>query len=86
MNETNNTRQNGRPPEDRPAILSKTLRFLTAGGLTLAIAVVQEALKSSPDWSLIATLVAGILVGIGGGAYGRVVAQGPLTSILPRGR
>jgi len=71
---------------DKAAILSKTLRFLTAGGLTLAIAVAQEALKPSPDWSLIATLVAGILVGIGGGAYGRVVAQGPLTSILPPSR
>ena len=66
--------------------LKLILTILTAGGLTLAIAVIQEALKPSPDWSLIATLVAGILVGIGGGAYGRVVAQGPLTSILPQGR
>ena len=86
MSDTNNTQQNDGPPQDRPAILSKTISFLTAGGLTLAIAVVQEALKPSPDWSLIATLVAGILVGVGGGAYGRVVAQGPLTSILPQGR
>ena len=70
----------------KAAIFSKTLRFLTAGGLTLAVAVVQEALKSSPDWSLIATMAAGILVGIGGGAYGRVVAQGPVTSILPQAR
>lgn len=66
------------------AVLSKTLRFLTAGGLTLAVAVIHEALKPSPDWNLIATLVAGILVGIGGGAYGRIVAQGPVTSILPQ--
>lgn len=70
----------------KAAIFSKTLRFLTAGGLTLAVAVVQEALKSDPDWGLIATMAAGILVGIGGGAYGRVVAQGPVTSILPQAR
>lgn len=68
-----------------PAILSKTLRFLTAGGLTLAIAVVQEVIKASPDWTLVCTMVAGILVGIGGGAYGRVVAQGPVTSLAAPG-
>ncbi len=66
----------------KPAILSTTLRFLTAGGLTLAVAVWQEVAKAQTDWSLVATLAAGILVGIGGGAYGRVVAQGPINSII----
>src|SRR5262245_27666001 len=73
----------GRPREtsmsqsnDKAAILSKTLHFLTAGGLALALAIVQEITKPHPDWGVIATTVAGILVGIGGGAYGRVVAQG----------
>ncbi|MDZ4760284.1 MAG: hypothetical protein SGJ21_04365 [Alphaproteobacteria bacterium] len=66
----------------KAAILSKTMRFLTAGGLTLAIAVAQEATKSEPDWGLIATMLTGILVGIGGGAYGRCVAKGPVTSVL----
>jgi len=69
---------------NKAAILSKTLHFLTAGGLTLALAVVQEITKPHPDWGVIATTIAGILVGIGGGAYGRVVAQGPVTSILPK--
>lgn len=68
----------------KAAVLSKTIRFLTAGGLALAIAVVQEALKPAPDWNLVATMLAGILIGIGGGAYGRVVAQGPVTSVLPQ--
>lgn len=66
----------------KPAILSTTLRFLTAGGLTLAVAVWQEISKSDTDWSLVATLAAGILVGIGGGAYGRVLAKGPITSLI----
>ena len=66
----------------KPAILSTSLRFLTAGGLTLALAVWQEIVKADTDWSLVATLAAGILVGIGGGAYGRVVAQGPINSII----
>jgi hypothetical protein len=70
----------------KAAIFSKTLRFLTAGGLTLAIAVVQEAFKPNPDWALVATMAAGLLVGIGGGAYGRIVAQGPVTSVLPQSR
>ena len=52
----------------KPAILSTSLRFLTAGGLTLALAVWQEIVKADTDWSLVATLAAGILVGIGGGA------------------
>lgn len=68
----------------KPAILSTSLRFLTAGGLTLAVAVWQEIAKLDTDWSLVATLVAGILVGIGGGAYGRVVAKGPITSIISK--
>ena len=71
---------------NKAAIVSKTLRFLAAGGLTLGIAVVQEILKPSPDWNIVLTMAAGILVGIGGGAYGRVVAQGPVTSILPQQR
>jgi hypothetical protein len=68
----------------KAAVLSKT-QFLTAGGLTLAISVLQEVMKPDRHWSLIATMVAGILVGIGGGVYGRINAQGPITSVLPRG-
>lgn len=66
----------------KPAILSTTLRFLTAGGLTLALAVWQEIAKAETDWSLVTTLIAGIVVGIGGGAYGRVKAKTPITSII----
>ncbi len=69
---------------NKAAILSTTLRFLTAGGLTLGIAVLQEIAKPDRDWSIIATMVAGIVVGIGGGAYGRVKAEGPITSVLPK--
>jgi hypothetical protein len=69
---------------DKAAILSNTMRFLTAGGLALAVAVVQELVKPDRDWALIATTVAGILVGIGGGVYGRISAQGPISSILPK--
>ena len=69
---------------NKAAILSTTLRFLTAGGLTLGIAVLQEIVKPDRDWSIIATMVAGIVVGIGGGAYGRVKAEGPITSVLPK--
>lgn len=68
----------------KAAILSTTLRFLTAGGLTLGIAVLQEIAKPDRDWSIIATMVAGIVVGIGGGVYGRVKADGPITSVLPK--
>ena len=68
----------------KAAVLSKTIQFLTAGGLTLAISVLQEVMKPDRDWSLIATMVAGILVGIGGGVYGRINAQGPITSVLPQ--
>lgn len=64
----------------KAAVLSKTVQFLTAGGLTLAIAVVQEVLESDRDW----TMVAGLVIGIGGGAYGCIVAQEPLTSVLPK--
>lgn len=66
----------------KPAILSTTLRFLTAGGLTLAISVYQEVAKDQTDWSLVSTMVAGIMLGIGGGAYGRVVARGPIGSLI----
>lgn len=70
----------------KPAIMSKTIQFLTAGGLAMAIAVIQEIAKPDTDWNLVATMVAGLLVGIGGGAYGRVKASGPLTSIVtPKG-
>lgn len=69
---------------NKAAILSTTLRFLAAGGLTLGIAVLQEIAKPDRDWSIIATMVAGIVVGIGGGAYGRVKAEGPITSVLPK--
>jgi hypothetical protein len=69
---------------DKAAILSSLMRFLTAGGLTLAIAVAQEVAKPDRDWTLIATMAAGLLVGIGGGAYGRINAQGPISSILPK--
>ncbi len=68
----------------KAAILSTTLRFLTAGGLALGIAVLQEIMKPDRDWSIIATTLAGIVVGIGGGAYGRVKAEGPITSVLPK--
>ncbi len=69
---------------DKPAILSGTIRFLTAGGLTLALALAQEIAKPDRDWAMIATMAAGILVGIGGGAYGRITACGPTRSILPK--
>lgn len=69
---------------DTPAILSKTLRFLTAGGLTLAVAIWQEVAKAQTDWSLVATMAAGLIVGVGGGAYGRIVARGPITSLTSR--
>ncbi len=39
----------------KAAVLSRTMQFLTAGGLTLAIAVVQEVLKPDRDWAMIAT-------------------------------
>jgi len=64
-----------------PAIVSKTLRFLTAGGLTMAVAIWQEVAKADTDWSLVATMAAGLIVGVGGGAYGRIVARGPITSL-----
>ena len=74
------------PQRAKPAILSKTLQFLAAGGITLIGGILQEALKPNPDWGVIASMVAGALIGIGGGAYGRIVAQGPLTSIVrPQG-
>lgn len=66
-----------------PAVMSKTLRFLAAGGMAMAAALVQEALRPHPDWVHAATILAGLALGVGGGAYGRVVAQGPITSILP---
>jgi len=69
---------------EKAAIFSDTLRFLTAGGLTLAIAVAQEVAKPDRDWAMIATMLAGIVVGIGGGAYGRVKADAPITSVLPK--
>lgn len=69
---------------DKAAILSTTMRFLTAGGLPLALAVAQELAKPDRDWTIIATMAAGMLVGIGGGAYARVNAQGPISSILPK--
>lgn len=68
----------------KAAILSSTMRFLKAGGLTLAIVVAQEVAKPDRNWTLIATMAAGLLVGIGGGAYGRINAQGPISSILPK--
>lgn len=66
----------------KPAILSKTLQFLAAGGITIFSAILQEVLKPHPDWGVVATMVAGALIGIGGGAYGRIVAQGPVTSLV----
>lgn len=64
----------------KPAAKSKTIQFLAAGGLTMIAAVVQEGLKAQPDWSLVSTMVAGIILSVAGGAYGRAVAQGPLGS------
>lgn len=69
---------------EKAAIFSDTLRVLTAGGLTLAIAVAQEVAKPDRDWAMIATMLAGIVVGIGGGAYSRVKADAPITSVLPK--
>jgi hypothetical protein len=66
----------------KSAIMSKTIQFLTAGGLTLAIAVWHEVAKPVTDWVQVATMLAGIVVGIGGGAYGRIMAQGPVTSVV----
>lgn len=66
----------------KPAILSKTLRFLAAGGLAMTIAIVQEIAKPRADWGMIATMAAGLLISVGGGAYGRIKAQGPVTSII----
>lgn len=63
----------------KPAAKSKTIQFLAAGGLTMIAAVVQEAIKAQPDWGVLSTMIAGIILSIGGGAYGRTVAQGPLT-------
>jgi hypothetical protein len=67
----------------KPAILSRTLRYLAAGGLTLAIAVAQEIAKPDTDWNVVLTTIAGMVIGLGGGAYGRTMAQGPVTSLLP---
>lgn len=69
---------------DKAAILSSAMRFLPAGGLGLAIAVAQEVAKPDRDWTLIAILAAGLLVGIGGGACGPINAQGPIGSVLPK--
>lgn len=68
----------------KPAIFSKTLQFLTAGGLTMAIAIAQEIAKPDTDWNIVWTMAAGILVGIGGGVYGRITASGPISSVLPK--
>ncbi len=59
---------------DRP-ILAGAMRFVTAGGLTLALALAQEVARPDRDWTMIATLAAGILVGLCGGAYRRMSAQ-----------
>lgn len=66
----------------KPAIVSKTIRFLTAGGLTLGVAIAQEVAKADTDWGLVVTMAAGLVVGIGGGAYGRAVASGPLNGVV----
>ena len=66
----------------KSAIMSKTLQFLTAGGLTLAAAIWQEIARPNTNWVEVATMVAGLLVGLVGGTYGRVVAQGPVTGLL----
>ena len=66
----------------KSAITSKTLRFLAAGGLTLAIALWREIAKADTDWGLVAAMIASLVIGVGGGAYGRVVAQGPVTAIF----
>ncbi|MEZ5937602.1 MAG: hypothetical protein R3C52_05215 [Hyphomonadaceae bacterium] len=66
----------------KPAIFSTTLRFLTAGGLTLVVSIVSEVLKPDTDWWLVANMSAGLVVGVLGGAYGRIVAQGPIRGVL----
>lgn len=68
-------------PQTKPAILSKTLHFLTAGGITLVASMVQEIARPQTDWGVVATTAAGLLITVVGGGYGRVVAQGPLTSL-----
>ena len=68
----------------KPAILSRTLQFLAAGGVTMAAALVQEAVKPDADWGQVLTMAAGIALGVGGGAYGRVKAQGPVTTVFKR--
>ena len=67
------------------AILSTNIRFPTAGGLMLGIALAQEVAKPDRDWSMIAKMVAGILIGIVGGPYGRSRPEEPITPNLPKG-
>ena len=64
--------------------LFKNVVLKESCGLALGIAVLQGLVKPDRDWSIIATTLAGIVVGIGGGAYGRVKAEGPITSVLPK--
>lgn len=66
----------------KPAILSKTIQFLVAGGITMVAGVVQEVVKAQPDWGVVSTMIAGIVITLVGGTYGRVVAQGPIRTIV----
>ncbi len=68
----------------KPAILSLTLRFIAAGGLALVVAIAREITRPDTDWVQVVTMAAGLLVGMGGGAYGRLVATGPIKGLLQR--
>ncbi len=67
--------------KNKAAIRSTIVRFLTAGGLPLGIAVLQEIVKPDRDWPIIATMVAG-MDGFGGGVYGCLKAEGAIISAL----
>jgi hypothetical protein len=66
--------------DGRPAIVSKTLRFLAAGGIALLAGLWREISGPDPDWGVVASLTAGLILAVGGGSYGRVAARGPITS------
>ena len=72
------------PQQPKSALMSKTLHFLAAGGMSLAVAVWREIVRPDPDWGTVAALVAGILITLGGGTYGRTIAQGPISGLLPK--
>lgn len=72
------------PQISKSAIMSTTMRFLTAGGLSLALAVWREVARPHTDWPMVGEMLLAIILGVGGGAYGRALAQGPVTSVIRR--